>query len=49
MSDGDDEPLQGDVEIDETFWGGKPRGVKPRFGLTTCAEGADQDDRSWHG
>jgi transposase len=25
MNDGDDEPLKGDVEIDETFWGGKPR------------------------
>lgn len=31
---GDDgEPLSGDVEIDETSWGGKPRGAKPRFGL----------------
>ncbi len=25
MSDEDDEPLSGDVEIDETSWGGKPR------------------------
>ena len=23
-----DEPLSGDVEIDETSWGGKPRGPK---------------------
>src|SRR5271165_7235021 len=31
---GDDgEPLKGDVEIDETSWGGKPRGTRPRFGL----------------
>ena len=28
MSDEDDEPLWGDVEIDETSWGGKPR--RPR-------------------
>lgn len=25
MTDEDDEPLGGDVEVDETFWGGKPR------------------------
>src|SRR5919199_5446402 len=25
MTDDDDEPLSGDVEIDETSWGGKPR------------------------
>lgn len=33
MNDEDDEPLSGDVEIDESSWGGKPRGAKPRFGL----------------
>lgn len=33
MHDMDDNALQGDVEIDETSWGGKPRGGKPRFGL----------------
>jgi transposase len=33
MTDEDAEPLTGDVEVDETSWGGKPRGAKPRFGL----------------
>ncbi len=33
MGDEDDGPLKGDVEIDETSWGGKPRGTRPRFGL----------------
>ena len=28
MNDSDDPPLSGDVEIDETSWGGKPRGRK---------------------
>jgi transposase len=28
MTDEDDGPLSGDVEIDETLWGGKPRGRK---------------------
>jgi len=27
MSDSDDGPLSGDVEVDETSWGGKPRGL----------------------
>src|SRR5918997_5945577 len=27
MEDDDDEPLSGDVEVDETSWGGKPRGI----------------------
>ena len=26
MTDEGDEPLSGDVEVDETSWGGKPRG-----------------------
>src|SRR4051794_34389842 len=28
MTDEGDEPLSGDVEVDETLWGGKPRGAK---------------------
>jgi transposase-like protein len=28
MDDDGDEPLSGDVEIDETSWGGRPRGAK---------------------
>jgi transposase-like protein len=28
MTDEDDEPLSGDVEVDETSWGGKSRGAK---------------------
>jgi transposase len=28
MTDDDDEPLSGDVEIDEMLWGGRPRGAK---------------------
>src|SRR5258708_39453247 len=28
MTDADGEPLFGDVEVDETSWGGKPRGPK---------------------
>jgi transposase-like protein len=31
MNDEDDEPLSGDVEIDETSWGGKPRVPMDRF------------------
>jgi transposase len=30
MRDSDDEPLSGDVEIDETSWGGRPRGRMTR-------------------
>ncbi len=36
MNDGGDEPLSGDVEIDETTWGGKPRkpvGASPYLAL----------------
>ena len=33
MNDGDDEPLSGDVEIDETSWGGKPRGGKRQIAV----------------
>lgn len=37
MNDADAEPLSGDVEVDETSWGGKPRkphGVEPRLAKT---------------
>jgi transposase-like protein len=32
MSDHDDEPLSGDVEVDETSWGGKPRNKLKDYG-----------------
>ncbi len=51
MGDEDDEPLKGDVEIDETSWGGKPRGTRPGASALTAPalEADDQSDRPGDG
>ena len=45
----DDLPLQGDVEVDETSWGGKPRGLKKLTGREAAAFRESKTTIPWNG
>ena len=49
MTDDDAEPLRGEVEVDETAWGGKPRGRSMTNTQEAAALARGQADRAGDG